>query len=404
MKFTKDNSFLICHRCLYCCYLKSDMINHYNRKNICDIKYCSTNDFDFNDYKELSLKKRYYSEQKLKHYPESVLIKFITTYHNEINNIDDINNNFDNTTNNFDNITNNNEQDIKNCVIFIIDNKKVYKCLKCGTLYKKKDSLLNHLQNDKLCYKKKIFNDYIKKCEEIKQDNENSKLVIQNNQKSGEKIVINNQNNNIQNNNINDYGNYKLKLRDFFLEGYSIDHIDLDKLNYNDFYLYDNMLNLILENDENKNIYFDNNNAIFYTKNNLSVLPNDKAVYVLLEKMGRVANKIINLQDEELQNKLNHVKDYYRINLNKYKFDTLFKKYDVNEKRFIYDSDVPQNIRTRDECIQTTIGIINNYEDETQEIFKNKKLNTKKLPPPMPYNIEDYLSVKDRYKELKDDY
>lgn len=263
---------------------------------------------------------------------------------------------------------------------------------------KKKDSLINHLQNEKLCSKKRIFNEYVKKCEEEKkvEEEKNNQIIINNNN--------NIQNNNVQNNNYNDFGKYQLKLRDFMLEGYNIDHIDLNKLNYKDFYLYDNMLNLILENDENKNIYFDNNNAIFFTKNNLSVLPNDKAVYVLLEKMGRAANKIVNLQDEEKQHKLNHIKDYYRINLNKYKYDTIFKKYDIKEKRFIYDSDIPQNMRTRDECIQTTIGIVNNYEEDIQEIFKKKKLNTKKLPPPMPYNIEDYISTKERYKELKDDY
>ncbi len=457
MKFTKDNSFFICHRCLYRSFLKTDMIKHYERKNICDIKYCETNSYTIDDYKRLSINKRYYTNHTLKHYPESVLIKYILNFHDEINIIDDdsdiyniINNDkkyyITNNENmecdlkienieeydlkieeqdleieeynlkieendlknkNLENITKIENEDymiIDNEIYYIISinnidkineykgKKVIFKCYGCDTEYRKKFNFINHLQNDKLCHKKKLFNEYIKKCEDIKTENKHSQ------------IIINNQNNNIQNNNHNDYGNYKLKLRDFFLEGYSIDHIDLDKLNYNDFYLYDNMLNLILENDENKNIYFDNNNAIFYTKNNLSVLPNDKAVYVLLEKMGSVANKIVNLQDEEAQAKLNHIKDYYRINLNKYKFDTIFKKYDVNEKKFIYDSDVPKNIRTRDECIQTTISIINNYEDDIQQIFKNKKLNTKKLPPPMPYNIEYYLSIKERYKELKDEY
>ncbi len=163
------------------------------------------------------------------------------------------------------------------------------------------------------------------------------------------------------------------------------------------------MLNLILENDRNKNIYFENNNAIFYTKNNLSVLSNDKAVYILIEKMGRAANKIINLQDENLQNNLKHVKDYYRINLNKYKYDTIYRKYDTDLKKFVYDSDIPPNMRVRDECIQTSIGIVNNFEDEIQEIFKKKQLNTKKLPPVMNYSIEDYISIKERYKDLKDD-
>ncbi len=399
MKFTKDNSFLVCHRCLYTCFLKSDMVNHYDRKNICDMKYCNTNNYNIEEYKMLSLKKRFYTNKKLKFYPESVLIQIINKYNDDINNIDDIDNFIikDLQIDKYNNDINDNDIN-DNYIIIENNNRKMYKCVKCGTIYKKKDSLINHLQNEKLCLKKKIFNEYIKKCEEEKkvEEEKNNQIIINNNN--------NIQNNNVQNNNYNDFGKYQLKLRDFMLEGYNIDHIDLNKLNYKDFYLYDNMLNLILENDENKNIYFDNNNAIFFTKNNLSVLPNDKAVYVLLEKMGRAANKIVNLQDEEKQHNLNHIKDYYRINLNKYKYDTIFKKYDIKEKRFIYDSDIPQNMRTRDECIQTTIGIVNNYEEDIQEIFKKKKLNTKKLPPPMPYNIEDYISTKERYKELKDDY
>ncbi len=386
-KYKKYDSFYICHRCMYMSHFKNDITKHYNRKNICDMKYTNNESLTLNEYKERSITRKYYIKNKLTHYPTSILLKIITQYTNEINYIDD-----DISDNN--NVKNNELMVINNEIIEdeeIKDKDSDYVCKDCGSKYKKKESYINHLMNEKLCFRRKIYNS---KTNNNITNNNSSPSVINN--------IQNNYMSNVQHN-YNNYNSYNLKLKDFLQEGYSIDHIVLDKLDYNNFFLYDNMLNLVFNNDENKNIYFENNNAVFYTKNNISVLPNDKAVYILLEKMGRAANKIINMQEDELKESLNHVKDYYRINLNKYKLDTLYKKYDTGLKKFIYDSDVPDNMRTRDECIQTTMGIINNFEDKTQEIFKCKNLNTKKLTPIMPYNIEDYVSIKDRYKELKDD-
>jgi hypothetical protein len=53
--------------------------------------------------------------------------------------------------------------DENNYIIIKENNKKMYKCIKCETIYKKKDSLIIHLKNTKLCLKKQIFNEYIKK-------------------------------------------------------------------------------------------------------------------------------------------------------------------------------------------------------------------------------------------------
>ncbi len=392
-KYKKYDSFYICHRCMYMSHFKNDITKHYNRKNICDMKYTNNEILTIDEYKERSLTRRYYIKNRLNYYPTSIILKIITQYKEEVNYIDDdIIENVENKK------LGNNKMEIMN--ITEVQNQEIeniqseFVCLECGSQYKKKESYLNHMMNKRLCLRRKIYNSKM-----------NEYLKNETNNNLGPSVVNNIQNNYMSNvqHNYNNYNSYNLKLKDFLQEGYSLDHIVLDKLDYNNFFLYDNMLNLVFDNDENKNIYFENNNAVFYTKNNISVLPNDKAVYILLEKMGRAANKIINMQEDELRESLNHVKDYYRINLNKYKFDTLYRKYDPELKKFIYDSDVPDNMRTRDECIQTTMGIINNFENKTQEIFKSKNLNTKKLTPIMPYNIEDYVSIKDRYKELKDE-
>ncbi len=52
MNFTKDNSGFICHRCLYVCFGKSDMVKHCNKKNIC--KNNSNCLFNQTEYKDLS--------------------------------------------------------------------------------------------------------------------------------------------------------------------------------------------------------------------------------------------------------------------------------------------------------------------------------------------------------------
>ncbi len=92
MKFTKDNSGFICHRCFYISFYKCDMIRHCDKRFVCkNISNCLLNN------KTLSTNNRYYLNN------EKLNINFLTSSellyltinfnNNSINIIDDINNN-----------------------------------------------------------------------------------------------------------------------------------------------------------------------------------------------------------------------------------------------------------------------------------------------------------------------
>ncbi len=59
MKFTKDNSCFICHRCLYTTHLKTNMKRHYERETLCDLYLSHFMGLSDNEQLEISCKKRY---------------------------------------------------------------------------------------------------------------------------------------------------------------------------------------------------------------------------------------------------------------------------------------------------------------------------------------------------------
>ncbi len=441
-KFTKDNSFFLCHRCFYTTHLKNDMSKHYDRKTICNLKYVSDKYLTPEEYHKLSIKKRYFFDGKLPSIiSNSTFIKLIKEYHNDVNYIDfygpslnardniaamavskiDDDDDSDKKEDPYNKEMIHSSQreviedpslpdphkapqstDYQALTIFDPHNNpsistpsstptptskaKGYVCHNCDKLFKKKESYIHHLKyGSRLCENTMIINMANKKKEEA--------------QKAQPVIIQNIFNQNIQNNN---NSNMNFAVRDFMKEGYCIDHIDPSKLD-DDFYLYDNMASLVFQNDVNKNIFFQDKVAIVYTNNQVDVLPNDKAVYMVHQKMGKAADRLVEQQSPAKREDLKNVEKYYRINLDKFRHDTLYKKYDVKTKQYVYDSDVVPNLRTRDECMANVIGIINGHEERTQEIFKTKGLNTKKLPPVNQVAIEYFASVKDRYKPLKDD-
>jgi hypothetical protein len=88
-KFTKDNSFFVCHRCSYTTHLKNDMTKHYHRKTLCDLTYVPDNGLTSDEYYKLSVTKRFvYSGKKPKIMPNSIFMKLINEYDYRINYID----------------------------------------------------------------------------------------------------------------------------------------------------------------------------------------------------------------------------------------------------------------------------------------------------------------------------
>ncbi len=396
MKFTKENSGYICHRCFYISFTKSDMIKHCNKKNLCKTRYNCL--FSDKEYKDLSIKKRYYFTEKNIDITKDIflsttkLIKLVTEFNDEINIIQDISSLY-------------NEEIIENDEISIIDNKnntidyitfidgiKHFMCPKCKTVYKKKETLEKHLENPQLCYKKEKFNKLLNNVNNPNQINiqnlNNNIQNIQNNQN------IQNVNNNLAQN------NYNFELKDFIENNYSHSHIPRNAIQNKDFYLHKNFLNLIMENDENKNIYFDGKYAFVYTDGGLKRIQSDKAGYLVLEKLDKAIISYIYSNPQSLKEDFSYVDRYYSVMKNKYIFDTIHKPYNLDTKKFDYCE--TKNIRTRDKCLSEITQICNLHKDKTKEIMKSKEYDKFEIDANYQVNIPNYESARTRNKGFID--
>ncbi len=392
MKFTKANSGYICHRCLYISYTITDMNKHCNKKKLCNVHYnCLYND---EEYKQLSIKKRYYFDEenidisKEKALSVKQLITLVTEYHDSFNlitNISELSNKKEEVIK---------EDDIKGDKDYIVyvDGERRFMCLRCETKYKRKENLEEHHKNKESCDKKlKLKESLLKKEEE--------KILIQN--QTNNQVNIQNMNQNIQNNNNTQNNNYNVKLRDFVEETYVYKHIPRDYILEDNFYLYKNFLTMIMENDENKNIYFDGKYAYLYIDGSLKQVQNDKAGCLVLEKLSVAMRSYINSNPKSgKEEEYNHVHKYYSTIRNKYVADTLYKPYDPETNKFLYCE--TNNIRTRDKCLSDITQVINVHKDKTKKLMEEKECNKYELDKNYQINIPFYESSRMRNKAFLD--
>jgi hypothetical protein len=415
MIYTKNNSGYICHRCFYISFTKNDMYKHCNKKNICKASYNCL--FSDEEYKKLSLNNRYIftefdEESKKTIYNLSVnqLIFLVTKFNNELNiienhnlltnevlskqNITQINNIKE------DIISDEKDEDIQNIIneddyIIYIDGIRHFKCILCGSIYKRKDSLQKHLKNKLNCENKLLFNNLLLKKKEEKEEKDQKNVMIQN---------INNNNNiqNIQNNNNSTQNNnYNLEIKDFIESNYDHKHIPYNVIRDKNFYLYKNFLNLILQNDVNKNIYFDGKYAFLYSDGGLKRIPNDKAGYLLLDKLdSAIKSYIYSNPENNNSDDYDYVYKYYSVTKNKYVYDTIYKPYDVETKKFNYC--MTNNIRTRDKCLSDITQTCNSYKEKTKQIMKDKEYDKHEIDSNYQVNIPFYESSKMRNKAFLD--
>ncbi len=158
---------------------------------------------------------------------------------------------------------------------------------------------------------------------------------------------------------------------------------------------------MIMENDENKNIYFDGKYAYLYIDGSLKQVQNDKAGCLVLEKLGTAMRSYINSnpksKDEE---EYNHVHKYYSTMRNKYVAYTLYKPYDPETNKFLYCE--TNNIRTRDKCLSDITQIINVHKDKTKQIMKDKECDKYEVDSNYQINIPFYESSRMRNKAFLD--
>ncbi len=398
----------ICHYCIeYKTNNLGDLYRHYKRKKKCK---CSTI-FTYEEAEKLSKNKKFNFTFDTKNLSKNDYI-YIITHFNEKENI--INKDF---------------MFCNNKVLYIEDNKKCIKeddnieqydeefneeedndeshiCINCNKEFSSIYSLRRHYLNSKACKKNQELNkirtiqkkyDLILKKEKEKDDELNKNInntFINNN-------VQNINNNNVQNiNNNKQNSTYNVSIRDFVNDNYDLSHINDSFYQKKDFFLYHNFLKMIMENKNNQNIFFSDNEAIMYSDNELNKMSSDKAGYLILDKLSQSFDELLYKQDAEAREYYKFITKYYHVVKGHYKHDTIFKEYDVDEQRFIYTAN-SNLFRSRDKYLSKMTTTLSKVRGSTLE---NMSVNIDELKdiPMLNPNIEDFASVKMRYRDLKD--
>ncbi len=231
-----------------------------------------------------------------------------------------------------------------------------------------------------------------------------SKAVIR---QDAKQVTINNTQN-INNNNINNTQNnsvkpkIQLELRDFFKDDYEYVHIKNKEVFNEAFFEHKNFLTHILSNDVNKNIYFKNGYAYLFAGGQIIRIPNDKAGYILMEKMFTTmgsflrSNALINADDYD------HIIRLFSVEKLKYLNDTIYKSYDVKTRQYLPDAVSLR--RTRDKYLYDVTESTNKFKERTKEIFQKKA--TGSCPEQCPthkIHIPGFIATRLRNQGFDDD-
>ncbi len=369
---------------------KSFILNNIKKENLInedsikeDLKY------DNNDY----LKQKYFDNDIIK------LLYLNKFKDNNLNIINDKNNEIidDKNNTNLDSFDNR----------YFNKEKNKYICNLCFTEYTSKQNMEKHLLNKNKCDKRRQIRDAIdvgKQTQQLvlqKKTEEDSKykahLLQQNNQFIQTQNNI--QNNNNTNNNTHN-STYNLSINDFVNERYDITHIKDSFYEQKDFFIYPNFLNMIMQNKKNHNLFFANGEAVFYSDNEINKMSSDKAGYLVLDKLSQSFEELFSKQDEETKEYYKFINKYYHVVKGHYKHDTILKDYDVETRQFFYTSQ-GNLFRSRDKYLSKITTTVNKYSDEVRNEMNVSGIDIKNIPLINP-NIEDFASVKMRYRDLKD--
>ncbi len=390
--------------CHYCCdYFtnnKTDLKRHFERQNKC---ICTNVINTYQDASILSLNKKYVFDNDFntKSLSKNDILFIVTNYTDNINYIPKnykkkkkegiLNHVLEKTSEE-------NKEIIKSVNDLFDPETNKYVCVLCKSSYTYKQGIERHLLEKNRCTKlQKIqsvlqeTSDTIQKIKEKEKEKEEkiSQMVIQDNRVQ-----------NIQNNNNLQANNYHFKMRDFIHEKYDLSHIKDEFYLQKDFFLYHNFLRAIMENEKNQNIFFSDKEAIIYSDNELNKMSSDKAGYLILDKLSQSFTQIYNKQDANTQEFYEFIHKYYYVIKGHYKHDTIFKDYDVDKKQFVYTANSSM-FRSRDKYLTKMDSTLSKYKDNTR---KNMSIQLSEINdiPTMNPNIEDFASIKMRYRDLKD--
>ncbi len=450
-----NNCIHICHYCLsYRTYRRNDIKKHYEKNKKCQLNYIPDKMITFEEAFQLSQNKRYYFNFDYSNFTIDDYAFLVTHYKDEFNliekedfyekkdifkkklllkNLSETNlineldeliqdnlepdvilpviklNDFKKENENENNSLNENENNSLN-----VNELKEFQCPRCYKEYKSKRSLYNHLLNLKLCnVNKTIYEAKMNKNNELITNNQLSNTSQTNILNNGN-IQNNNLNvqnnlsvqNNYNNNNYNNAPTIKLEVKDFGREAYTYNHIPKSYIKNDDFYLYSNFLNKLLENEKNQNIYFinhdenvksENRKAIIYADETLYKINEDKAIFMILEKLKNTMEIILSkvYKNEEDKVKIAEIIKYYRVITGHFKHDTIFKDYDHDDKYFY---NLTHKRRSRDVYTSKIKNIINTHGNPIKELTNNHNIQILDIFNP---DIEDYASTRVRNKDLK---
>ncbi len=397
-------TYYICHYCfIYITFNTTDIRRHFDRKRKCK---CFTL-IPYEECEKLSVNRKYIFSFDIETLTQDDLI-FITTHYTNSENL--INQNFRKI--NIQDVIEKTRQNIKTLSIscenqevnktvsefdklYYHPDKDKYICNICFAEYISKQNMLKHLQNEKQCASNQERNEIIKK-------NQEKALILLQKEAQNQQIyntyIQNNQNNNNQNHNTH-HNTYNFSMRDFVHENYDLTHIKDSFYAKKDFFIYSNFLQAIMENKKNQNIFFADNEAIIYSDKELNKMSSDKAGYLVLDKLSQSFTQLMNKQPDETRDFYSFVTKYYNVLKGQYKHDTIFKDYDVDERRFVYTSNSAL-FRSRDKYLSKISTTVNKYGNGARENMNLHIQDIKAIPTINP-NIEDYASVKMRYRDLR---
>ncbi len=388
------STYYICHCC--CTFItiyKNDMRRHCERKN-----KCKSNNilYTYEESSTLSINKKFICDFDIDEVDKDGILYITTNY---TDNVNYIKKDYKIKTNNL-----NTDLNLTNCLVvtdlnYIYDPiLDVYMCNLCKSSFKKKQSIERHILEQKRCIKLQKIEECVKNTQEIVKIIKNKEKEQINNTYIFQDNSVNNTQNN--NNNNTNHNTYNLSIRDFVHDSYDISHIKDDFCLQKGFFLYPTFLEAIMENKKNHNVFFLDKEAIIYSDNELNRMSSDKAGYLILDKLNRSFIKLYNRQDEERQKFIEFIKKYYHVISGQYKHDTIYKDYDVDEKKFIYTHHSSM-FRSRDKYLNKIISTLSKHKDETR---KNMNLHIDQIKdiPLLNPNIEDYASTRVRYRDLKD--
>ncbi len=446
----KEVKSYICHYCAtYITPSRKDIKNHFERKNKCQ---CMTL-FSYDEAKILSLSKQFVFDKGIKKLLTNDLIYIINNYNESVNYISQNYKKKSNENKKKEEILDknekmkgyeilntsclpgviseiseeyNNEEKIesiisvlneevkskKNIDKIIFDesyfnkDKNKYICPDCNMEYKSKYNLIKHMNNIKACQYQQTVNKLLKKSDQLaiikkekeaKEQAEYTQHLVQN--INTQNIGTQNNINNINNNN-NNTKNYNITLRDFVHDNYDLTHIKDTFYEKKDFFIYPNLLRMIMENENNRNVIFSNGEAIVYSDNELNRMSSDKAGYLILDKLSYSVDQLLYRQSDEVREFYKYINKYYYVIKGHYKHDTIYKDYNVDDKRFEYTAS-SNMFRSRDKYLSKMITCINQHSDEIRSRLGIDGYQIKDIPLVNP-SIEDFVSAKMRYRDLKD--